>query len=73
MGFLSGPKMPDVQPVPPAAAPPPSKARKDVAVASDTARKRAAMAAGSNNQTIATSPLGLSNPPQTKQNYLLGQ
>jgi len=73
MGFLSGQKQPDVQPVPPAAAPPPTKARKEVAEASDAMRKRAAAAAGTNNRTIATSPLGITKPAETQKNYLLGQ
>lgn len=67
-----GPKAPAI-PIPPPAAAPPTMASADVAASIANAKTRAASAAGAGfNDTIATSPEGVTTPALTTNATLLG-
>lgn len=73
MGFPSPPKPPSI-PMPPPAAHPPSLGSSQEALTNIDARKRAASAAGMGfDNTIATSPEGVTTKPTTARATLLGQ
>lgn len=73
MGFPSPPKPPAI-PMPPPAAHPPTLGSASVALTGTDAKRRQAAAAGAGfDDTIATSPQGVSTKASTAKATLLGQ
>lgn len=75
MGFLaSSPPKPQMPPMPPPAANPPTQGSQQIALAGEAAKAKAAAAEGQGfDNTIKTSPEGLQTPPSTAHATLLGQ